>query len=113
MNTTFRARIIPTAPDELSMSLVCRWGGLQLEVGLSETLTASGSEHAWRSSGITSRKTIWIFDYIAIQTINTYGNESKVEAHHFCLVRAWDIHWRIVAEPIQSRSGNTRNCKNT
>ena len=41
MNTTFRARTIPTAPDELSMSLVCRWGGLQLEIGLSERIPAS------------------------------------------------------------------------
>lgn len=30
-----------------------------------------------------------------------HGNESKVEAHHFCLVRAWDIGWSIVAEPIR------------
>ena len=36
MNTTFRARTIPTVPDGLFMSLVCRWGGLQLEGGLRE-----------------------------------------------------------------------------
>ena len=30
-----------------------------------------------------------------------HENESKVESHHFCLVRAWDIDWSIVAEPIR------------
>lgn len=74
MNTTFRARTIPTAPDELSMSLVCRWVGLQLEVGLSETLTASGSDACLEIIRDYFKEDNLGFDYIAIQTINTYGN---------------------------------------
>lgn len=41
MNTTFRPRPIPSRPEELAMSLVCRWGGVSVEMGLGERIPAS------------------------------------------------------------------------
>ena len=38
MNTTFRPRPIPSRPEELAMSLVCRWGGVSVEMGLGERI---------------------------------------------------------------------------
>ena len=41
MNTTFRLRSIPSRPGELAMSLVCRWSGVSVELGLGERIPAS------------------------------------------------------------------------
>ncbi len=41
MNTTFRPRSIPSRPGELAMSLVCRWSGVSVELGLGERIPAS------------------------------------------------------------------------
>ncbi len=40
MNTTFRPRSIPSRPGELAMSLVCRWSGVSVELGLGERIPA-------------------------------------------------------------------------